>query len=1679
MADDDKKPKIPQTFFKNPTVLAKGLFTDVNEEFQPEGTYRFALNAALETSSGEKGALSNETGNSPCVDLEDEKACVIGNCLLNDGRVILFLSYQAYGIYPAHGAILVQNEDCSKEVLVRSECLEFLNTDVINCEYKIHNGCDIILYFTDRRTKYKYLNISKLDNYLIPSFTISNANTPDVNNKFGWDCGLFNFDPDYSIPSIHIVNIENGGSLRIGAYSFAVRYVDSSLNGTNWSPATNPVYITGMRGTGQALNISGGVLNPGTLIDGAYYVSKAINLKIKNLDRRYNYIQLGVFESSQETDTVNITFTSTPYSITADELSIKIYDLSAKNGFLMESSQNITIPKEYIDIVKTHAQVDRRLLVFNLQNIISDWSVFQKAAARIKTLYYTYDAVANEDGNNCRNEIINQFETGGIRGTEFNKSEFLFDNKTFMRDEVYALGIVYVFKNGKESPAFHIPGRPALGSATSTEIDGTHTVQSIVTPFETITSGKARIRWYGDYNDAWGGGFNAMFDNYNCPLSMDWDRHIYTYNDDKLKPYVTFATYDGVNVNADTAPNGFTMANTLIDKSQNTLGDSVCSTTTQVERWDFVNTSIKFNSQNATDNADPTFSAITQIRAFCPDDVRSAGLCGYYETKSLYPTTKDCDGNYIFPHTMVGNEVRMHRIRHHKMPDSRKEHFFEGQGEDESNVLIRLRPLGMMFYDIEMPIGYENELQGYYIVRSDRAGNKTVIDKGWLNVCDTSLGVTDYITLEGVVYETGILDYKAEKTIQQNPIWMAPTNKYGSAEWALYDEAPRNSKRMHKTGSNYVEFFSPKSSINEPINLQGNYYKLENTLITTTNTIERGYYKSRVLDLDNVSWNFPNDCEEPNGWEGYSAWRVYGMLEVSKIKLPRMFTYENHTDFYLLHNIPLLYSEYALYNQDDLLSDGFTSNNENHRQNILLSKLYNEEYSVKSLSFSLLNISSIFKPMAYTMGISALSPYDLITPPTRQNTYTGSPTYPYIDVDFLIYPNLNVNNLENNSRLHIYYAALKNNIKPYDKLENIIYIKASNQVQRFPQTGKGVVFESGGDCFITKQRMYKSFQKGTKNDEADNGNNNGKLAGTILIGYVESEINTHFRHKFSEDKYYAVPFDALETSLRKNVKDVHEATVTLTDFIEHIYRYNLDFSSDNRNRLYFPLTDVFDYCSECSERFPHTFRYSEPSLSTQVADNYKLFLSSSIQEIPTDTGEITNAVIKEQSLFIQTVSNMYRVNLAPQELETGNDRIQVGSGTLATAVPQKMFDNTSGYGRGGTEFEHAGVFCNDSYIWVDNKSGRVYSLSKGVEEISLKGMDKWFRNNLFLTYRNQWKNITGTDYPYLNTSSNKCIGFNAGFDPYYNRYILHKKDYEITEGILSILSKDTGSPYIIDNYYWNGTGLYKAISNTLLEEVNLESNRLIKNKSFTVSFGLESQVWVSFHSYRPNHMWNNNTSFFTSINNIDFAAVGWKHGEKNYQKYYNHKHDFVYEYVAKGEEPLATKNYDNIEIMGNVYVFNENTNAWKEVFYATFNKLFVYNNGQSSGLFNLIIKNPSSYYDTYNNQITSNTLSINRQLDIWKVNNLRDYTKDATTASLDTIITTDWSNTVYSDVFRDNQNMGYIDYVSNSDYIDFNKNVYELQRFRDKFLNVRLFFKPEEDFKIVINAMANLKRLIT
>lgn len=70
--------------------FTKGLNQDTHPKFQPEGTYRFALNAMLETEEGDLATISNEKGNT-LYEVIPEGKVIIGHTLTDNDDVVLAL----------------------------------------------------------------------------------------------------------------------------------------------------------------------------------------------------------------------------------------------------------------------------------------------------------------------------------------------------------------------------------------------------------------------------------------------------------------------------------------------------------------------------------------------------------------------------------------------------------------------------------------------------------------------------------------------------------------------------------------------------------------------------------------------------------------------------------------------------------------------------------------------------------------------------------------------------------------------------------------------------------------------------------------------------------------------------------------------------------------------------------------------------------------------------------------------------------------------------------------------------------------------------------------------------------------------------------------------------------------------------------------------------------------------------------------------------------------------------------------------------------------------------------------------------------------------------------------------------------------------------------------------------
>ena len=1290
-----------------------------------------------------------------------------------------------------------------------------------------------------------------------------------------------------------------------------------------------------------------------------------------------------------------------------------------------------------------------------------------------------------------------------------------FDNKTYMRDEIYALGIVFLFDDGSESPVFHIPGRPKIGTPPSLPHGNVDT--SIVT--DLIIDGytyntQLGINYWSNLDNGVGDQPNG--DIYNVwdpswgPSTLDnWDTYSLSLGTTS-QDYLHYRDLNGGNRDA---------VFDYVANCEVLLSYSNCNDST-IERWKHINTSIS----KIPEEGDPLYDP----NDFCKHKylVNEIGIMGYYDTGTLYPDTKDCNGIPIYPHDVVynsmGDVIRydMHKIRHHHMPDARKVHIqdsifaAEGGGFSAIGKCIDktvLLPLGIKYSNIDLsliPLEIRTTIKGYYFVRGDRAGNKTVIDKGWMNVTDATYGHQHSSSNISTVDD----DYKK---IEINKWFLTPDWKIGMiSPWWSSGNEDKFVKRPDILGWNIVEFFSPKSSMNEAVDLGGDYYKLENTIyggFSITSGLDGILYVSPT-GLGACGTTGPDETTN----ERYRL-TTYGVF--NKFTLPNMYELGNRANARGAYVLPIQKSEYSLYNQTTTssLASNYQLVNDGHRQRIMISKLfYNDPGDAYCKCNKPRQTSTWFGSGLIRTGVEDIIPWTtpgFIFPNTSGNGHAFTnlnemnhwnwidvgtdDDYGYIGRQFYgpnCYTNSNGETIFCRTQYSpfAYYAALKADITPYTSLQDIRYIKTTNYVIESPYDfddacfgNKSRFYVTGGDCFITRQQLIKSYYM--KGEDGDNNNQKHRFAGSLIWGYVESEINAHYRNKKQGDQYYAYPWDSIHESVYEATLELREDN-PLSTTVEQFYHYRLDYSKDNTSRYYFPLPNVYRYCTDCSNRYPYTIFYSDTSFPEEQKDAYRIFKVGNNRTIPGDTGEITNLVVKEQQLFTFTLNNLWRFNVSPQQLKTDIDVVQIGQGEFLGTLPVKIFDNKQGSPRGGCEFKFSGAYGDDSYIWVDNLSGRVYELTQGIKEISLAGMKRFFKNNLLLKFKEQFNSVTinailgyttGREYDIFSTAAGMGVGYIGNYDPQYNRYIIHKRDFTITEagldndGLLRIkgFAPQPNTLYIdpITNVFYNG--------NTIITSFE-EYPEFFKNESFTLSYSIQDKVWVSFHSYLPSFMYYDFDTFYTNYgNNVKLSNISWKHNVHNYTSYCEEKFNFILDYIQAGKNPYQENVFDTVEFTSNTFEWDPVAENYKEIQFTTFTQMYVYNNNQISNLKDLIVSNLNPYQHI---QFNTNTAYVNKDRNYWRIKKFRDMSVNRLT-SPESLFSKDWTNVDYTNYFT-TPGLGFIDKIINPNIIDLNKNGYKQQRFTDKYLGVRLFFDPKDEngnplnYKINFNISSDLTR---
>jgi hypothetical protein len=239
---------------------------------------------------------------------------------------------------------------------------------------------------------------------------------------------------------------------------------------------------------------------------------------------------------------------------------------------------------------------------------------------------------------------------------------------------------------------------------------------------------------------------------------------------------------------------------------------------------------------------------------------------------------------------------------------------------------------------------------------------------------------------------------------------------------------------------------------------------------------------------------------------------------------------------------------------------------------------------------------------------------------------------------------------------------------------------------------------------------------------------------------------------------------------------------------------------------------------------------------------------------------------------------------------------------------------------------------------------------------------------------------------------------------------------------------------------------------------------------------LKADAWWSFHSYIPNFSYNDDDTFYSFIENpnnltgqLAYNASVWRHNADLYQTFYGNKFDFILE-VVYNSDPYGDKSFDNTELVSNAYLYDNTNQFWKEVQFSTVDRFYAYNNNQMTGIKTLSVTALNPYARV---QYGVNNATIDKDRNVWRISRIRDLSVNRLTSN-ESMFSKDWTIPTYSGAF--DRGFGYVDKIVNPDYINTSKNVYEMQRLVDKYMSVRYFYRPAENYKLTINLFNTLKR---
>lgn len=1377
---------------QNSVNIPGGLNTDTSLVNQPQGTTRFVMTGVNETIDGDLGFIANEESNAPCYTLPAGYIPMGKVYIGNEEQAILLANPNG------NSAIAIADKNCGLVVIMtdenQDEKLGFSVEHQIDVTFRLRRGCERVLYWVAPK----------------PGIFIIDKEEQFKNQSGAWDISKFNLFKTYKkIPEVTDIEIiDGGGILPPGSYNFSIQYLDEDFNPTEFVTSTETVMIYNAPLTTTYKDIRGATKETGAYLDYSNS-NKAIKITIdpNTLDTSFPFYRLAITEANTGSGEISDTkFTA--------EIATKnnVFTYTGSNYESSGTQAEITMFNQIIEKATSIEQIENRLVLGNVEGKQINFCNLQKYASKITTDLVTRPIVLSSlvDGN-PKEPAANYNQVG------------------YMPGEIYSAGIVYIFEDNTLSPVYHIPGKAANVTSSHVYSPGPN-----VYPMSNVNNSCEDTQYIdndtcasGDY---WGKDFEGnslngtVVRHHRFPLRTDLNIPFIekvegTSSTSFVKRIQVEITSTNFNKGPEQVPNQLSLPTLCETDTTSPLYDEACTSVYFPPfslELGYVQDSVPHSFNYSIDPVEWALGYQEPLPSSINKTLVSSTIMG--TTITLDPTNffeRKEDGTTTLLTGTTSGGVFTSNVSPKGIVY--KISFVEST-EDYEDEIVSSQLFGLKFSNIQVPNISDTNGQkviGYYIVRNERKeAEKTILDSGVL----TSTLTNKNFVSHGLLFPALLNTSSVKKDIVS---LINPEFKFNNADYTSLTSVIQQGKfTPHKTiksrtkvqdvldGSGYVAGKHKDGERDEDglslhiktRDVYTNYIAEDSFTLSGLTDIKEVFYLNAledkiILDKDDKPVDVFNlACDNKVGV--ISLNQDFGSSITTS--LPYVYLYRANSNPYSNFRLDPYYKE----NKNPV----YFGNN-----TVSTTEVFNGDSYITSMKY----VNSIFYDNRIKQRAGKTSAWN----------YIAGAILIVVAVVLQLIPGVG-------TAAGIALASVGAALIGASTALILSGIKQDAWNRAYNQLYKEGLRETITDEYMQNDIVTgyaAGFKKNPSDDEI-------QWLGDAVNLWFESSVNMSLRHGATDNtpdfinapanveqgtsypenerEYFGIrsvssteipPTNSLDSHMVKKLTKLNAERKGGKEYLglalAEMYLLNPDYKRRNKQKTFSHLPLEYDCCSDCVEKFPHRFHWSEQAFQEELTDNFRAFLPNNYKDLEGETGAITDIFRMQNNLYVHTEEGLWHCPQSFQERVTSDVISFIGTGEYFSIPPRKIVDDANS--SAGNKHKWGRTKTKFGVLFPSHKEKKWYIFDgQNLKPISDNGMFSHFKKEMVFAIDEQSFSTSGVNYSYMNNPSNPIgVGYLSTYDTAKERLIVTKKDFSINLPLDSgfIVCEGGGNPVVITN----------------------------------------------------------------------------------------------------------------------------------------------------------------------------------------------------------------------------------------------------------------------------------------